>query len=225
METNLTSQQLTKLLSLLEQKQVTPMRFQAVMESGILADVFSQNANLDDRDSIRASLRLWAGMPEDMRFVTVGGMTFEERLEENGGLLAESEYRVVNLNTRHDLMRKEFGGTFARYEYGGYTESRQLLGKLFRFPQKIKPEDAVRTMQQDGFEPATLEELMAFGTTFPELQEEFWIYALGSVFYWGVERVPALWKGRCLHLCILLDTLDKDRTYRYLGVQKSSSIG
>jgi len=227
METNLTSQQLINFLGLLKQKKLTPARFDAVMESGILADVFNQDTNLGDRDSVRAALKLWAGMPGDMRFVTVGGsMTFKQRIREDGGLVADRDFSSINLSKRYDLMKKEaFGGTLVQYTYNGYPETRQLLEKLFCFHKEVAPQDVVLAMQQDRFEPATLEELMAFGTTFPELQEEFQIYALGSILYWGSERIPALWLGRCLRLSYLTKFVDTGRGHRYLGVQSSTSIG
>jgi hypothetical protein len=63
MKTTLTSGQLQNTLTLLEQKGVTPERFQTVLSSGLLSDIFDPKAILDDRDAFRVALKLWKGLP------------------------------------------------------------------------------------------------------------------------------------------------------------------
>ena len=95
--------------------------------------------------------------------------------------------------------------------------------KLFHFNRSISSKDAIAEMDKAGYRPATLAELLALGEAHPELQREFPIVALGSV--WRVayvnRNVPVLsfddyrrrlilvwfghgWGGRC----------------RFLGVRK-----
>lgn len=52
---------------------------------------------------------------------------------------------------------------------------------LFHFDRPIISEDAIREMDQAGFRPARIEELLALGAAQPDLQREFPIVELGSV--------------------------------------------
>lgn len=81
----------------------------------------------------------------------------------------------------------------------------ELTAVLFHFDRYIESDDAIAEMDKQGYRPATIEELLAFGEKYPELQKEFPIIALDSV--WrvsrGDRRVPYLgWDGlrRCLGL-------------------------
>lgn len=66
--------------------------------------------------------------------------------------------------------------------------------KLFNFSRSIGSEAAIAEMDKDGFRPATLAELLVIGETQPELQRQFPIIALGSVWRGSVgsRRVPEL---------------------------------
>jgi hypothetical protein len=69
-----------------------------------------------------------------------------------------------------------------------------VSSKLFHFNRAISSEDATSEMDKAGYRPATLAELLALGEAHPELQKEFPIVALGSV--WrdadGNRFVPSL---------------------------------
>lgn len=70
---------------------------------------------------------------------------------------------------------------------------------LFHFDKVMTSEQAITEMDKTGFRPATIEELLALGAQQPELQKQFPIVALGSV--WrnplGDRNVPDLrWGGR-----------------------------
>ena len=70
---------------------------------------------------------------------------------------------------------------------------------LFHFDKVMTSEQAITEMDKTGFRPATIEELLALGAQQPELQKQFPIVALGSV--WrrpsGSRDVPCLsWIGR-----------------------------
>lgn len=95
--------------------------------------------------------------------------------------------------------------------------------KLFHFDRNILSEDAIREMEREGFRPGTLAELLTLGETQPELQKQFPVIALGSVWRGsdGYRNVPALdWDddGRGLGLVWFEDDWDAD--FRFLAVRK-----
>ena len=53
--------------------------------------------------------------------------------------------------------------------------------KLFHFDQSISSEQAIREMDKAGYRPAEAHELLAFGVKYPDVQREFPVVALGSV--------------------------------------------
>jgi len=57
----------------------------------------------------------------------------------------------------------------------------ELTATLFHFDRYIESDDAIAEMDKQGYRPATIEELPALGEKYPELQKEFPIVALGSV--------------------------------------------
>lgn len=56
-----------------------------------------------------------------------------------------------------------------------------VFGKLFHFNFGISSEDAISEMNKVGFRPAILMELLFLRATYSELQKQFLIVALGSV--------------------------------------------
>lgn len=86
----------------------------------------------------------------------------------------------------------------------------------------LKTQVLVRECQQ-GYRPATIEELLAFGEAHPNLQKRFLIFALGSIWQdtYNSRRAPYLWSrvagGRLLSLGVE-DSLHA--RYRFLGVHK-----
>lgn len=67
---------------------------------------------------------------------------------------------------------------------------------LFHFNQSIDSADVIAEMENQGYRPATIDELLALGENCPDLQREFRIIALGSV--WrrnlsGIHYVISLW--------------------------------
>ena len=71
---------------------------------------------------------------------------------------------------------------------------------LVHFNRDISSEDALKEMDALGLRPAKIEEPLAFGETHPDIQREFPIIALGSVWRGrnGDRGVPFLvgWGGR-----------------------------
>lgn len=96
--------------------------------------------------------------------------------------------------------------------------------KIFHFDHDISSEDAIRLIQEDGFEPAQIGHILSFGETNPEEQRKHPIIGLGSVAKVGLHRfVPVLWldvgqRG------LSLDWFDDDwyRRCRFLGVRRRS---
>ncbi|MEK7576903.1 MAG: hypothetical protein AAB482_04405 [Patescibacteria group bacterium] len=85
-------------------------------------------------------------------------------------------------------------------------ETAEVTIKLIHFSRVMENGDAViHKLDRKGMRPATIEELLALGQVYPDLQRKFPIVALGSV--WrsprGYRYVPYLWGnagGRDLYL-------------------------
>jgi len=68
--------------------------------------------------------------------------------------------------------------------------------ELVHFERYIESDDVLRELDRRGLRSATIEELLAFGAKYPELQRQFPIVALGSVWRRLDGRfVPCLWSG------------------------------
>lgn len=96
-----------------------------------------------------------------------------------------------------------------------------ILIKLFDFPIIKTIDEIVFAMNCEGFQPGITEELLALGTFSPDLQREFPIAALGSV--WrspiGSRFVPVLdtyYGARKLNVHLVNEWTIK---YRFLGVR------
>lgn len=60
----------------------------------------------------------------------------------------------------------------------------------------ISPEAAIAEISKKGARPASIEELLAFGASFPEIQRRFRVVALGSFFQvQGAYNIPYLGMG------------------------------
>jgi hypothetical protein len=98
-----------------------------------------------------------------------------------------------------------------------------IAGRLFHFDRNISSEDAIKEMDDDGCRPATLMELLALGAIHPELQREFPIIALGSVWHDSDDyrHVPSLYvfgRDRGLYLNDFDDAWNAQ--CRFFGVRK-----
>ena len=52
---------------------------------------------------------------------------------------------------------------------------------LERFDHPVRTTDAVGLLDKKGFRPATIVDLIAFGTIYPDVQEEFGVVAVGTL--------------------------------------------
>lgn len=77
------------------------------------------------------------------------------------------------------------------------NEKQELEITLFHFNRYIGSDDAIKEIDKAGYRPVSLAELLALGTSQPELQRQFPIIALGSVWQYrnGYRYVPYLWYG------------------------------
>jgi hypothetical protein len=95
--------------------------------------------------------------------------------------------------------------------------------KLFHFNHTISSKDATSEMDKAGYRPATLAELLALGEAHPELQKEFPIVALGSIWHDadGNRDVPVLsFDGSRRKLFLNWFVNDWYVNFRFLGVRK-----
>ncbi len=98
-------------------------------------------------------------------------------------------------------------------------------GELFHFNRDIGSDEAIRLMDKDGYRSGTIEELLALGASQPELQRQFPIVALGSVWQRdGRRNVPFL-DGSDAKRDLDLHWIDGVWSVRcrFLAVRKSSS--
>lgn len=69
--------------------------------------------------------------------------------------------------------------------------------ELVHFNKSVRSKDVLAHLEANGMRPATVEELLAFGATYPEIQREFPIICLGS-FWVGPDDdryMPCLRRG------------------------------
>ena len=95
--------------------------------------------------------------------------------------------------------------------------------KLFHFNRYISSEDVIKEMDNAGYRPAELHELLVLGEKYPDLQREFPIAALGSVWLApdGNRDVPflnRLGSKRILNLSWL--ELDWNGRWRFVALRK-----
>jgi len=97
--------------------------------------------------------------------------------------------------------------------------------ELFHFGFDISSDSAIKAMEKEGFRPATIEELLALGAKHPELQKEFPIIALGSVWrgFCGDRHVPVLcWSDSERELRLSRWDGDWDGLFRFAGVRNNA---
>ena len=126
-------------------------------------------------------------------------------------MIAAGKYDSVNsdINTEH----------FPIAKHG----REDIAIELVHIDRNISSDDALREMDKMGFRPATLPELLAFGEKYPDVQCQFPIVALGSVWrnLHGYRRVPVLWSdSRERFLLLIWFGYDWGAHYRFAAVRK-----
>ena len=205
-----TSAQLKKFIELLEQKGVTPNRFQLALASGVLSDVFEEKATLSNRLAVRRALELGALLSEHGSHIVDYGMSLDE-------MIAAGNYDWKN----DDLNAKQF----------------PIVGKgkvefedtIFHFDRDISSEDVVKeiiaTDSKNPWEPGKTENILAYGAKNPEEQRKFLIVGLGSVGeVRGYRSVPYLFRSDSRRrLDLLWWDGDWGASCRFLAVRKKVS--
>lgn len=201
-----TSAQSKKFIELLEQKGVTPERFQTVLGSGILSDVFEEKATLGNRFAVRQALGLGPLPSEPIVLIVDYGQTLEQ-------MIAAGRYDWKN----DDITAKRFP-----IEGKGTVEFEAVL---FHFDKDISSEDAKKQIEEAGYEVGKIEHVLSFGANYPEEQRKFPIVGLDSVGeVLGDRCVPYLVRydsGRFLYLGWWGGDWGAD--CRFLGVRKKVS--
>lgn len=159
MNTAYTSGQLVKFTALLEQKDSNPERFQLFLGTGILADLLEADPTAINRDDFRKMI----GLPPLVLRITVD---YSQTLEQ---MIVLGQYDWKN----DDI-------TVARFPVKG-ERKKEIVAELVKYESNMSSEAVLADIDKKGFRPATIEELLAFGAAFPELQRKFPIVALGSV--------------------------------------------
>ena len=164
-------------LNLIQAKDPSLERLDALYGSGILSDLLDPAACLDDRSAIRIALKLGVAMPEQIVLSVDYGQSLEQ-------MIAAGNYDWTN----SDITAKRFSPK------GEGTE--QFEAKIFHFDRNISSEAAVEAIKVAGWEPGKIEHLLAFGAKYPEEQRKYPIIGLGSVAKVdGYRYVPDLDEG------------------------------
>ena len=185
-------------------------RFQAVLGSGLVQDIFHSGAKIVNRLAVRRALELGALPSELGSHIVDYGMSLDE-------MIAAGNYDWKN----DDLNAKRFPivGT-GRVEFED---------TIFHFDRYISSEDAVKEIiaadPKNPWEPGKIENILAYGAKNPEEQRKFPIVGLGSVGEVNGDRLVS-----CLNRNDSKRDLDLrwwgagwNASYRFLGVRKKVS--
>jgi len=84
--------------------------------------------------------------------------------------------------------------TQEHFPVSGQGKQQDIEVALFHFNKVMKSDQVIARMRKEGYRPATIAELLALGVSQPELQKQFPIIALGSVWRFpdGGRLVPCL---------------------------------
>jgi len=94
---------------------------------------------------------------------------------------------------------------------------------LFHFNKNMTSEQVIAEMDKQGYCPARIEELLAFGESQPDLQRQFSIIALGSIWRFrdGGRYVPVLYEDvRERRLDLVYFDGAWDPGYHFVGLRK-----
>jgi len=160
-------------LTLISQKDPTLEGLNSLYQSGLLSDLLEADPSKVNREELRKSLGL---TPLELLIVVNYGQPLN-------AMIVEGSYDWVN----DDI-------TAERFPIVG--EGRvELKAHLIHFNRVIGSDDVEKELEKMGKRPGKIEELLAFGRTYPEMQRKFPILALGSVArIRGVRFVPYLSK-------------------------------
>jgi hypothetical protein len=202
MSTNATLPQAGHVLTLIGEKGVTKDQLTGAVSDGTLPDFLEAIANGFGKS--REELRSFLGLgPLVLKIVVDYSMTLAEMI----------------VAGRYDWKNDDI--TAERFPIMGKGK-KEIAVELIHFNRNISSDDVERELDKMGLRSATIEELLAFGATFPETQRKFSIIALGSVAridgYRYVAFLRRIDSGRNLYLRWRDD--DWSEIVRFLAVRK-----
>ncbi len=165
MKTDATLGQAAKILGLVEQKETSCDQLQRLLGSGLLSDLLEANVDTVDRDAFR---RLVGLKPLNIFTVTV-----------NYDLNVEDAVKAGKYNwTNSDVTSKNFPS-----KRKGAAELEIIL---VHFNRDMGSDDVLRELDKQGLRPAELPEGLVFGGKYPDIQREFPVIILGSVWRYPI---------------------------------------
>lgn len=166
----------------------------------------------------------WTKNQSSLQRVLRGVLLPAEGAEDKDGYLVILDYAHTLTDMIHaghyDRMNDDITAEHFPITGDGVVEAKM---ELVHFNRPMNSEDVLKEFAETGLEPAKIEHLLAFGAKHPELQRQFPIIALGSV--WpcrdGRRDVPGLW-GFTVERDLRLDCfgLRWDDDYRFLAFRK-----
>jgi hypothetical protein len=155
----MTAEQLVMLSRIFVEKGISVQQAQRLRTSGLLSDLCDANLGLIDRNEFRSLCKL---TPFKFEIVVDYDKNFTE-------MLAAGKYDSWNA-----LFTKE------HFPITGHGQ-KKLNARIFDFDRDMGRKEVLTKIDRAGFQPATIEELLAFGAIYPEVQLMNSIIALGSV--------------------------------------------
>ena len=168
-----TFNQALQALTLISHKDPTLEVLNRLYQSGLLSDLIEADPSQVNRDEFRKLIGL---TPLELR-ITVD---YAQSLEQ---MIADGNYDWKN----DDITAK-------RFPLVGEGKV-ELKPHLIHFNRVIGSDDVEKELETMGKRPGKIEELFAFGKTYPEVQRKFPILALGSVAEWAGNRSVSVLGG------------------------------
>lgn len=155
-----TLKQAGKILEIIGQKETSCEQLQEILTSGLLADLLDANVDGIDRNAFRKFVGL---KPLNAYSLIINYDLSVEKAIKAG------KYDWVNSDITSDH--------FPSMETG----EKEVSIELIYFGRDMGTDDVLRELDKMSLRPANLKELLALGEKFPDIQREFPIIALGSV--------------------------------------------
>lgn len=203
MSTNATLGNATHLLTLAGQKNLTKEGCDALVQTGLQADLYEAAEAGQLTLVSRGAFRRFLGLPPtSLTAILDYSLLLDEMVQ-----LGKYDWTIDRITAERFPLAGE-GQWEVEYE-------------LVHLNRNISSDNAETEIKKRGLEPAKIEELLAFGAKYPELQRRFPIVALGSVTLVAGNRYVA-----CLYRVVARRSLrlffwddDWRAVYRFLAVR------
>lgn len=180
-----TQPQVDKLVSLLKQRGVNPDRFQVVLESGLLSDIFEPTAALANRLAVRCALGLGAILLTSGSHIVDYDMGFEKMVAagkydwKNGNITAK-RFPIV------DKGKVEFEDAIFRFNH--HVSSKEVVREILAIDPK------------NPWRPAKIENILVYAAKNTEERRKFAVVGLGSIAKVYGEREVLCLNGNLLDI-------------------------